>query len=124
MNLVAEHIVTAPTCSVNKCTVPIFAVICYFTLIFAVFLFNVVCQEQPTLDIVKILKGNARFCGDPLAQNYAVTPTFIIWCDYMMGFGKFEVASLQCDFAMGLGKPKPYIKFKVASFSHCRNNNR
>ena len=31
-----------------------------------------------TLAIAKVLKRNGKFCGNPLAENHALTPTFII----------------------------------------------
>jgi len=34
--------------------------------------------------IAIILKGNAKFCGDLLAQNHAVTPTFVINFDVIL----------------------------------------
>jgi len=52
--------------------------------------------------VAKILKGNQKFWGVPLAQGNAHFST-------------------GCNFIMGPGKPKLHTKFEVASLSYWRN---
>ena len=55
------------------------------------------------METSKVLNGNLKFWGAPLAQVHTY---FSFGCNFMMG--------------LGLGKPKLHTKFEVASFSRCR----
>ena len=68
------------------------------------FQFDITClpiSKSLSSVVAKILKGNPKFWGAPLAKGHAL---FSSGCNLMMGFGK----------------PKLYTKFEVASFSRCK----